>query len=64
MKKKNYGNIWKKESDLYRHKEEVLVHQRLIKWAKLKYSREHDNKKISAKELYDYLLDLYTKKQL
>ncbi|MDR2829410.1 MAG: hypothetical protein LBV48_02345 [Mycoplasmataceae bacterium] len=57
--KKSYGNLWKKESDFYRHGVDVLKHQKLLSHALLKYSRSHDGNKVKTHQLIDFLLEQY-----
>ncbi|MDR0856960.1 MAG: hypothetical protein LBM76_01020 [Mycoplasmataceae bacterium] len=59
MKKKTYGNLWKKESKIYRHNEDVEKHQKLLRHALIKYTREK-GKKIKTNDLVDWLLEMYT----
>jgi hypothetical protein len=58
MRKISSPQIWKKSSPKLRHKEDVLKHINLLKWAKSKYIREHGIK-TSANCLIDFLLEKY-----
>ncbi|GMO13352.1 MAG: hypothetical protein Ta2E_02600 [Mycoplasmoidaceae bacterium] len=64
MSKKHYGNLWKRESKMFRHGDDVIKHQKLLKHALIKYKRVNNVKTVSTKELVDYLLKEYCDNKL